>query len=90
MLERLTGTLAVYESQTSRNDYLRFLRARAEVNAVRGGEEVFGFGAGPASDLPYAELLTEVTYDDGWQLGTPRLLTQTKVLSGSQVPRFNS
>lgn len=60
MLERAVHVLDAYGGELARNDYRRYLRARAVTTAVTGPERVFGFGSPAASALPYAEVLTEV------------------------------
>jgi hypothetical protein len=67
--------LAVYVGELERNNYERFLVGRSIARAPWGAEAVFGFGASKASELPYAETLTEVEWRDGrWRIGTPRTL----------------
>jgi LmbE family N-acetylglucosaminyl deacetylase len=67
--------LAAYTGELARNDYSRLLEARAVANAVLGSERVFGFGTARASELPYAEVLTELTRaDSSWRPGAKRLL----------------
>ena len=64
-LARMLHVLEAYEGELERNDYRRLLSGRALSNAVLGSERVFGFGAGAASSLPYAEVLTEVRRVEG-------------------------
>jgi LmbE family N-acetylglucosaminyl deacetylase len=64
-LVRMLHVLEAYEGELERNDYRRLLSGRALSNAVLGSERVFGFGAGAASSLPYAEVLTEVRRVEG-------------------------
>ena len=64
MLERALHVLSSYDGELARNDYRRYLRARAVATAVTGSERVFGFGSAGASTLPYAEVLTEVRRSD--------------------------
>ena len=73
-LDEITTALDAHKGELDRNDYRRLVRGRAEMNAARGPELVFGFGS--AGDPgPYVELLTEtVLVNDCWLLGTPRRL----------------
>lgn len=80
-LDQITGALAAYEQELERNDYRRLVRGRAETNATRGPELVFGFGSS-GDPGPYAELLTEAVFTNGrWLLGTPQRLDPTSVPS---------
>ena len=83
VLAEARHVLAAYPGELARNDYLRLLEARAIAHAVLGSERVFGFGRARASNLPYAELLTElVPVDDGWSRGSPRLLDPAAPIGG--------
>jgi len=73
-LDEITGALEAHERELERNDYRRLVRGRAEMNAARGPELIFGFGS-PGRSEPYLELLTEAVLASGrWLLGTPRRL----------------
>lgn len=69
-----------YRGENERNNYRVMLAASRKVNAVRGVEQVFGFGANsPLRDVTHAELLTEVCRADGrWWIGEPRILEQAE------------
>lgn len=74
--------LDCYEGENERNDYRSMLEPLREVNAVRGIEQVFGFGsAAPAGVSPQAELLTEVRCvgDRRWERGVARVLDEPAV-----------
>ena len=75
-LQRCRHALDAHAGELARNDYARVLRARAELRAVLGVEQVFGFGAAGSPDRPpYAEVLTEARWRDGsWWRGEPRVL----------------
>jgi hypothetical protein len=74
-LEEILEALAAHGGELARNDYRRFVRARAEMNASLAAELLFGFGAPAQPDARYVELLTEVALvDSHWHLGTPRWL----------------
>lgn len=73
-LDEIADALEAHEGELERNDYRRLVRGRAEMNAARGPELVFGFGS-PGDSRPYVELLTEAVVTDGrWLLGAPRWL----------------
>jgi hypothetical protein len=44
-LDEITAALEAHEQELERNDYRRLVRGRAEMNAARGPELVFGFGS---------------------------------------------
>jgi LmbE family N-acetylglucosaminyl deacetylase len=74
-LEEILAALAAHGGELARNDYRRFVRARAEMNASLAAELLFGFGASVPTDIRYVELLTEVALSGNrWMLGTPRWL----------------
>ncbi|MGC1853069.1 MAG: hypothetical protein WA687_11580 [Solirubrobacterales bacterium] len=73
-LDEIAEALEAHEGELERNDYRRLVRGRAEMNAARGPELVFGFGS-PGDSRPYVELLTEAVVTDGrWLLGAPHWL----------------
>ncbi len=77
VLDRAGHILEAYTGELERNDYRRYLSGRAAANAVMGSERVFGFGAPAVSELPYAELLTEVRRIDGrFMASEPHLLDE--------------
>lgn len=84
LLGRTSHALAAHRGELARTPYDRLLRARAEVAAVLGSEQVFGWGAaGPP--VPYAEILTELLTDRGdWPLAGPRRLDPADGLAGAQ------
>ncbi len=59
-MDRALNILEAYAGELERNDYRRLLAGRGAANAVLGAERVFGFGSPAVSDLPFAEVLTEV------------------------------
>jgi LmbE family N-acetylglucosaminyl deacetylase len=59
-LTRMLHIVEAYAGELERNDFRRLISGRATATAVLGSERVFGFGSPAASDLPYAEVLTEV------------------------------
>lgn len=76
-LSRMLHILEAYAGELSRNDYRRLLAGRAAAMAVLGSERVFGFGSPAASDLPYAEVLTEVRHEEGrWMASEPHQLDE--------------
>lgn len=76
-LDEITSALEAHEQELGRNDYRRLVHGRAEMNASRGPELVFGFGS-PGDPGPYVELLTEAVFANGrWLLGTPQRLDPT-------------
>jgi LmbE family N-acetylglucosaminyl deacetylase len=81
-LDRQLDALAAYPGETSRNDYPALARARATAHAVLGTERVFGYGSGRRSELPYADLLTELRFHaGGWRLGNPRMLDPSRPMA---------
>lgn len=74
-LAELAAALACHAGELARNRYDDLLPARGRVHAVLGSERVFGYGRPAASDLPYADLLTEAVYTGGrWEPSPPRVL----------------
>jgi len=74
-LDEVLAVLAAHRGELARNDYRRFVRARAEMNVSLAAELLFGFGAAASPEAPYAELLTEVVrVGSRWLLGRPRWL----------------
>lgn len=64
-LERLQAALACHSGELARNHYAELLAARARVHSVLGSERVLGFGSGPASTEPFADLLEASVRTDG-------------------------
>jgi len=74
-LEEILAALSAHGGELARNDYRRFVRARAEMNVSLGAELLFGFGAPAPAGTRFVELLTEVGLRGGrWLLGPPRWL----------------
>jgi LmbE family N-acetylglucosaminyl deacetylase len=68
-LERLIAALHCHRGEVGRNGYVDLIGARGRAQAVLGSERVLGFGSGPASLEPYADLLEErVGSASGWHL----------------------
>jgi hypothetical protein len=66
--------LDCYRGENARNDYRAMLGPARAVNAARGVEQVFGYGATAMPGITHAELLTEVRNASGrWQIGPPRV-----------------
>lgn len=72
-MDQIVFMLQAHQSEITRNPYDELVESRAKANMILGPERVFGFGT---DSIPgrYAELLTEVVYQDKWLLGTPRIL----------------
>lgn len=82
-LEEVLVALAAHRGELERNDYRRFVRARAEMNVSLAAELLFGFGAAAPAGARYAELLTEAVPVDGrWRLGEARWLDPAAALRG--------
>ncbi len=82
-LEEILAALDAYRGELERNDYRRFVKARAEMNASLGPELLFGFGSEAPREIRYVELLTEaVRADDRWLLGRARWLDSPAPLIG--------
>jgi LmbE family N-acetylglucosaminyl deacetylase len=82
-LEEICTALEAYRGELDRNDYRRFVRARAEMNASLGPELLFGFGSEAPSEVRFVELLTEAVRADGhWLLGRARWLEPSAPLPG--------
>jgi LmbE family N-acetylglucosaminyl deacetylase len=80
MLERAIVVLRAHAGEIRRNDYTSYVRGRAAADRVVGSERVFGFGA-RMQRKPYAELLTEVAFEDGaFTAGDPRRLDPRRPL----------
>jgi hypothetical protein len=79
-LMELLEIAGAHEQEIARNNYLNLLRGRALTASVLGSERVFGFGSHAASTDPFAELLTELVLQDGWRLGTARVLSSASPL----------
>lgn len=74
-LDEILAALGAYRGELERNDYRRFVRARAEMNVSLAAELLFGFGSSAPSGAGYAELLTELVPVRGrWLLGRSRWL----------------
>ncbi len=83
MLE-ITAALEAHAGELERNDYARLLHGRAEMNGVLAPELLRGFGAeAQEEDAPFVELLTEVSFDNGWRLGDPRRFDPAAPFGGS-------
>ncbi len=64
-LTEVLEILGAYGGELARNPYDRLVRGRSLANTVLGSERLFGFGTPVASQLPYAELLSEYHVVDG-------------------------
>jgi LmbE family N-acetylglucosaminyl deacetylase len=80
-LEEILAALGAYQGELERNDYRRFVRARAEMSSSLGPELVFGFGNEAPDEVRFVELLTEAAWVDGrWLLGRARWLDPAAAL----------
>ncbi|MFC2177027.1 PIG-L deacetylase family protein [Actinomycetota bacterium] len=87
ILELAKDVLREYGGEVDRNDYVRLLERRAEVNSILGAERVFGFGSQNAGG-DYADLLTEcIMTERGWELGSPRELLPAREPAGAPSGR---
>lgn len=81
-IEQILAALAAYRGELRRNDYRRFVKARAEMNASLGPELLFGFGSEAPKEVRFVELLTEAARVDGrWLLGRARWLDPSAPLA---------
>ena len=84
VMQRTADALAAHRGELARTEYGRLLRARSEVAAVAGAEQVFGWGAA-GERTAYAEVLTELlTERGGWLLARPRRPGFGDALAGAQ------
>jgi hypothetical protein len=89
-LEEIHAALSSHQGELSRNDYRRFVTARAEMNASVGPELLFGFGAAAPAGVRYVELLTEVVRNgDRWLLGKGRWLRPQQPLADPSPVELN-
>ncbi len=65
--------LKAYRGELQRNNYKRLVKGRSMANSVLGPERCFGFGR-EGIDQPYADIVGEVIYKDGWHLCHSRIL----------------
>ncbi|HET6966555.1 MAG TPA: PIG-L family deacetylase [Acidimicrobiales bacterium] len=65
VMRRLLDALRRHAGEVGRNAYEELLPARARVQAILGSERVCGFGSGPASAEPFADLLEERSSSGG-------------------------
>ena len=73
----LRAALAAHAGEVQRNRYLELLEAEAQADAVRGSEQVFGFGS-HALDTRAARVFCETLWDRGqWRFGEPRVFGDT-------------
>lgn len=87
VLARVMHALAAYQGENARSHYDVMYPARAMVNRTLGSERVFGFGTATASDLPYADLFTELRHgDSGWQYAAPRLFDPDAAVQSTWLP----
>lgn len=70
VMSRLLSALDHHAGELDRNAYRDLLPARGRVQAILGSERVAGFGSGPASPEPFADLLEERAGGgrSGWHL----------------------
>lgn len=84
VVARAAGALEAHRGELARTAYGRLLRARAEVAAVLGSEQVFGWGSA-GTGATHAELLTELLTDrGGWLLARPRRPSFDDALAGAE------
>lgn len=85
LLDHQIAALAEHRSQTSRSDFPRLARGRAEAASVLGPELLYGFGV-ESPDEPYAELLCEAALHRGiWISGRERRLDPADPLGGEDA-----
>jgi LmbE family N-acetylglucosaminyl deacetylase len=70
-MARLATALECHAGELERNRYRDLLPARARVQAVLGSERVLGFGSGPASAEPFADLLEDRVRTEDREWGRP-------------------
>jgi hypothetical protein len=86
-MARVMHALAAYQGENARSHYDLMYPARAVVNRTLGSERVFGFGTETASDLPYADVFTELRHGDhGWQYAAPRMFDPAAALETAWLP----
>jgi LmbE family N-acetylglucosaminyl deacetylase len=87
VLTRVLHALAAYDGENARSHYDVMYPARAVVNRTLGSERVFGFGTATASDLPYADVFTELRHgDNGWRYAAPRMFDPGAALQTTWLP----
>jgi N-acetylglucosamine malate deacetylase 1 len=88
VLRRVLHALDAYQGENARSHYDQMYPARGVVNRTLGSERVFGFGTATATDLPYADLFTELRHGSGgWQYAAPRLLDPAEPLRTRWIPQ---
>lgn len=79
-MSRVLSMLEAHRGEVARNDYRDFVAGRATANRVMGTERIFGFGCDKRHLPPYAELLTELSYEDGvWVGGRGRMFDSDRL-----------
>jgi LmbE family N-acetylglucosaminyl deacetylase len=87
-MARVARAIDAYGGENARSHYDLMHPARAVVARTLGSERVFGYGTASASDLPYADLVTEVRHTTaGWQVASPRTFSTAEPLATSWEPR---
>lgn len=83
-MTRISDVIGAYAGENDRSNYDLMYPARAVVARTLGSERVFGFGSSTATDLPYADLITEVRHTaTGWQFADPRLFAVSAPLAAT-------
>jgi LmbE family N-acetylglucosaminyl deacetylase len=74
-LSNVQHALEKYVSQITNTDYVSLLACEGEGRQIKGPQTVFSTGKGKVIDLPYADIFTEVIYENGqWNEGKHRVL----------------
>jgi len=87
VMTRIAHVIDAYRGENARSNYDLMYPARAVVARTLGSERVFGFGTATASDLPYADLVTEVRHTAaGWQIAAPRVFSTAEPVATAWEP----
>lgn len=88
-MEKIQTALGAYTSQIAHTNYPELVWSEGILRKNKGPQLVFGSGSAQITDLPYAEVFTEVIYENGqWNEGEHRTLDLEQPFTKGRSGKF--